>query len=712
MKSFMLVLCALPLAPILAEEVRLEWMSEGFFNKSHYYAPKVTTFLQEKPAQIVKAPEGLVNPQYVLLETGPKSERKLLGLVLDQRAPKEAQMWVDANGDGDLTNDPAVKWEPSVRGSGDKESISWHGEAKVQIKYPDATQEMGLFFYRNASSKGPGPLIYRRDYGRSGKISLGGKELAAYLSDDSTTGEFTAEHSKLGIDLDGDNRFDLKTEGFAVANPFQLQGLVYEVKNLAPDGSRFELVRSDKTVAQIQQNTKQQAAAKMAEQRQAQQSLIGQPAPKFETKTIDGKTVRFPEDYKGRLVMLDFWATWCGPCLHELPGLIKVHEEFSPKGFTVLGISLDNEDAATELPAFLKSKGMVWPQSCDGGGWQASIVKLYGVRGIPSCWLIDGTTGNIVATSVDLRGAALRGTVEQALANLGKEIKPRAPGDSPQSPKTSAADTPQSPLVALVQKLAAEDGLISAKAFLSQLEHPVPAPMELAPPATMLLRGREIAKRAADSHLRVGWLYQCSKCDRWHTSLAGGYAIAPDVVATAHHVVAQPAAMKPGAGYPVIVRGEKEVLKISSVLFADEAADTAILRVSAKDLKPLALSHDVQVGDTAYCFSDPRDVLGHFSSGLVNRIHSPAAADKPASPLQRRIDVSADWAPGSSGSAILDDHGNVIGHVARIRPLYGNPRSAEPAAKSAPTPTPTLMTLNEAVPASVVLTLIEKKPAQ
>ena len=164
--------------------------------------------------------------------------------------------------------------------------------------------------------------------------------------------------------------------------------------------------------------------------------------------------------------------------------------------------------------------------------------------------------------------------------------------------------------------------------------------------------------------------------------------------------------MKPAAAFPVVVRGENEVMNIDAVIVANETADTAILRVSANDLTPLTLSHDVQVGDTAYCFSDPRDVLGHFSSGLVNRLHSPASQ---SSPLLQRMDVSADWAPGSSGSAILDEYGNVIGHVARIRPLFGTSRTAEPAAKST---APTLMTLNEAVPANVVLSLLKQGPAR
>ena len=446
-------------------------------------------------------------------------------------------------------------------------------------------------------------------------------------------------------------------------------------------------------------------ASSLAQQRQAQADVVGQPAHRFEAKTIDGKSVRFPDDYKGKVVMLDFWATWCRPCLNELPGLTRVHEEFASQGFTVLGISLDNEEGATSLPQFLKSKNITWPQICDGESWQGGIVKQYGVHSIPSCWLIDGDTGRIVATTAHLRGEALRGTVKQALANLGKEI-PLVTEHAAEPAPPANTNTPPSPLVSRVQKLAAESRLISAEVFLSQLDHPVATRIELAPPASTALRGREIAKRAAAAHLRVGWVYQCTKCNRWHTSLAGGYAIAPDVVVTARHVVAPPAAMKPASAFPVVVRGETEVMNIDAVIVANETADTAILRVSANDLTPLALSHDVQVGDTAYCFSDPRDVLGHFSSGLVNRLHSPTSQ---SSPLLQRMDVSADWAPGSSGSAILDEYGNVIGHVARIRPLFGTTRTAEPAAKSA---APTLMTLNEAVPADVVLSLLKQGPAR
>ena len=197
-------------------------------------------------------------------------------------------------------------------------------------------------------------------------------------------------------------------------------------------------------------------------------------------------------------------------------------------------------------------------------------------------------------------------------------------------------------------------------------------------------------------------MYQCTKCDRWHSNLAGGYAIASDVVATARHVVEPPVSMRAGSGHAVVVRGSDDVLAVTSVLLADEMSDIAVLRVSAKDLKPLAFSRDVQVGDTAYCLSDPSGVVGHFSVGIVNRLFSLSKIGEKADPRQERIAVSADWAPGSSGSAILDECGNIIGHVARIRPLFGKP-DAQAKDTSA---RPTLITVNEAIPASVIVPLI------
>ena len=115
---------------------------------------------------------------------------------------------------------------------------------------------------------------------------------------------------------------------------------------------------------------------------------------------------------KGKVVLVDFWATWCGPCIAEMPNVIKAHSELNEKGFEVIGISLDQDKAALEK--FIADNEMPWPQYFDGKGWQNEISGKFGISSIPATFLI-GKDGKIIATN--LRGAALE---EAVTAELGK----------------------------------------------------------------------------------------------------------------------------------------------------------------------------------------------------------------------------------------------------------------------------------------------------
>ncbi len=114
----------------------------------------------------------------------------------------------------------------------------------------------------------------------------------------------------------------------------------------------------------------------------------GQILPDFSSATVDldGNPISLT-DYRGKVVLLDFWAVWCGPCLGEIPNVKAVYEKYHDKGFDVIGVCFDKDEAV--LREFINEKEMPWRQILDKDGFRGVFAKQYGVRGIPAPFLID-----------------------------------------------------------------------------------------------------------------------------------------------------------------------------------------------------------------------------------------------------------------------------------------------------------------------------------
>ncbi|TGD83078.1 TlpA disulfide reductase family protein [Hymenobacter wooponensis] len=136
---------------------------------------------------------------------------------------------------------------------------------------------------------------------------------------------------------------------------------------------------------------------------------IGAQAPDFSQKTPEGKTVSL-RDYRGKYVLVDFWASWCGPCRQENPSVAKAYNEYKGRNFEVLGVSLDNEKDKAKWVKAIQDDQLPWTQVSDLRGWENEAARMYQVRGIPQNYLID-PSGKIIAAN--LKGADLRTMLAQ-----------------------------------------------------------------------------------------------------------------------------------------------------------------------------------------------------------------------------------------------------------------------------------------------------------
>jgi S1-C subfamily serine protease/thiol-disulfide isomerase/thioredoxin len=389
-----------------------------------YYRPVVVKLSEKPPIKPKSEPAyRSKKPLYGVLHLGDAANNNIL-VAIDEPESGEPRIYIDRKGDGDLANAGPGSWD---RTNG---PTLFANNVTIDVPYTSGKIPYKFSFYR-FKTRNQDNLYYFRSSGREGEVTLDGKHYRVLIVDDNADGRFDdLANGSLVIDLNQDGTLERtmdSAEFFRLNEPFNVHGKVWKVAALSPDGLRIALRPSNAKVA---------IKAYLSP---------GCPAPTFTGTSLDGKPIDLKtEASKGKYILVDFWASWCGPCRGEFPTLRRVCARYQKHGLTILGVTLDSDkDRAIEAAAQAK---LTYSHVFDGLGWKNAVALLYRVQGIPQTYLLDSqlkiVAKNLRGPNLEKRLQELLGPGDVEAANAVEQATPKAaakPKSKPLTPKLPKA---------------------------------------------------------------------------------------------------------------------------------------------------------------------------------------------------------------------------------------------------------------------------------